>query len=70
MDSNQLFVVSTVSRETIAEKLTVEPTDPRLTDEFCQRVANGLHKIECRFGSESQDEAEVELFESFAAELN
>ncbi len=68
MDPQQLFVVSTLSRHTIANEVGVEPTDPRLTDEFCQRVANETYEVESLFtGSEAAIE---EMYESFSHELS
>jgi len=54
MDPKQLFVISAISREGIAEELSeimeggegIKPDDPKLTDEFCQEFANGLYQIE------------------------
>ncbi len=57
LDPKKLFVVSTVSRETIAESLNdaldhigsdvarYSPDDLRLTDQTCQDIADALYSV-------------------------
>lgn len=55
MDQDKLFVISTIDRAGIAEELNVyredpdnqiSANDPRLTDEFCQKIADKLHELD------------------------
>lgn len=63
LDSKQVFIVSTITRESIAECLNqmlscfgfedrLEPNDKRLTDEICAEYAEELGKIDFVQGEE------------------
>jgi hypothetical protein len=77
LDAKKLFVIMTVSRESIAEMLNcaLEDTDgsmdhvnhfseddPRLTDEVCQDIANTLYDAMCNV--DENDRAEHEVYSS------
>lgn len=70
-DPNQLFVISTISRQEIARLLSeiggleIAEDDDRLTDDFCKRFAEEMYAAEC----EHQDATNYETmaFESLEA---
>ena len=73
-DPKQLFVVSAITRESIAEDLNVIlevsdvddrllPDDDRLTDEVCREYAKELGEIDLDLPQFAQDEEEVLLCE-------
>lgn len=74
-DPKQLFIVSTISREGIAEELStvmddgaIAPDDPRLTDAFCEEYAAGLYAIEAdTVGMSETTQVDAEL--DFAATM-
>lgn len=69
-DPNQLFVVSTVSRADIAEALEVEPTDERLTDEYCQGYADRFYEYEAKTAGLPQSAADAAFFDFVTNELD
>ena len=69
-DPNQLFVVSTLSRADIAEALEVEPTDKRLTDEYCQGYANRFYEHEAKTESLPESAADAAFFDFVSNELD
>lgn len=81
LDPNQLFVISAISREGIAEDLNdyvlahgviTEPPlaegDPRLTDEICNEYAELLGNINCEH-EDDEDEAVASLQYEFCKRL-
>lgn len=75
-DPEQKFVVSVISRSDIALSIEpytqscdrVDPTDDRLTDEFCGEYANGLWQVNADTASMSEDtQEEAEM--AWAAEM-
>ena len=80
LDPSQKFVVSTISREDIVGfiepytgEVSVDPTDPRLSDEFCEEYANGLYQIETDtvgMSEDTQEEAEMAWAEQMAAKFD
>lgn len=80
LDPSQKFVVSTISRQDIAEFIepytdggSVDPTDQRLTDEFCEEYAKGLYQVESDtigMSEDTQEEAEMAWAEQMAAKFD
>ena len=69
-DPDQKFVIDVISRKEIAQSIEpyaetcqkVDPTDDRLTDEFCGEYANGLHHIisdTAGMSEDAQEEAQM-----------
>jgi len=78
LDPDELFVVSTVSRKTIAGDLgavmegSIEPDSPRLTDRFCRLAASRLHDVADQthgLNSSCVEEAEQEMWADLVDEL-
>ncbi len=82
LNPEQLFIVSTVSRQDLCDEINhcldegdylepMPPEDDRLTDELCQKYADGLHKISINHAYDrcerAQDEAQLELVARLAA---
>ena len=61
MDPNKLFVVSRITRAGIAENLDLDPNDPRLTDELCEKYAHELGNVH----GTDEDELCEEMAENF-----
>ncbi len=80
LDPSQKFVVSTISRKDIAEFIepytdggSIEPGDPRLTDEFCEAYAKGLYQVESDttgMSEDTQEAAEMAWAEEMAAKFD
>lgn len=80
LDPEQKFVVSVISRKDIAEWIqphtvtgSVDPTDHRLTDEFCGEYANGLYQVETDtigMSEDTQDDAFWAWAEEMAKKFN
>lgn len=75
LDPKKLFVVMTVSRETIADNLNMalqvdgredvsefSASDPRLTDKVCQDFADSLYDAYTNAADDQMDEAEHEMY--------
>ncbi len=75
LDPKKLFVVITISRESIAEMLNCaledredddfehfEDDDKRLTDKVCQDIADTLYDAYCNV--DDMDTAEIEVYRS------
>jgi hypothetical protein len=80
LDPSQKFVVSVVRRKDIAEFIepytkggSVDPTDSRLTDEFCEEYANGLYLVETDtigMSEDIQEEAAMAWSEEMATKFD
>lgn len=72
LDPKELFVVSTISRESIAELLSsqveVDSADARLTADFCNAFAVAYYQMECACLGCDEDAA-VEAEEGLIAEF-
>lgn len=80
-DPEKLFIVESLSRKGICEELNdylaaytdsdehnLDPTDPRLTDEFCQTYADFVSNLDPDWNENAQEEALDQMrFEALAS---